>query len=113
MTQQGQKLLRQIHKTLGNRKNLIPEHQNYIQWRNHAYNQWRLVTQETEIRGFHDLRAAYACERYQQITSHPAPVITGKRTGSKALDHKARYILALELGHNRINVLVAYIGSAK
>ena len=113
VTQQGQELLRQIHKALGNQKNLIPEHQNYIQWRNHAYSQWRLATRETEIRGFHDLRAAYACERYHEITKYPAPVITGKRTASKTLDHKARTIISREIGHNRINVLVAYIGSAK
>lgn len=112
---QGHKLLEQIHKALKleNQKNLIPEHKNYIQWRSHAYSQWRLTTRETEIRGFHDLRAAYACERYQEITNHPAPVITGQRTASKTLDHKARSILAKELGHNRTNILVAYIGSAK
>ncbi len=113
VTLQGLKLLKQIHKELGNHKNLIPELLNYIQWRNHAYSQWRIATVETDIRGFHDLRAAYACERYQQITGSSAPVINGRRAAPKALDHKARSIIALELGHNRINVLVAYIGSAK
>ena len=116
VTPQGQKLLRQIHKELkdlGQHNNLIPESLNYIQWRNHAYSQWRLATRETDIIGFHDLRAAYACERYQQITHEPAPVMTGKRTASKALDHQARSIIAFELGHNRTNILVAYVGSAK
>ncbi|RUR31803.1 hypothetical protein ELY38_10155 [Vreelandella nanhaiensis] len=27
---------------------------------------------------FHDLRAAYACRRYQELTGYPAPVICGK-----------------------------------
>lgn len=113
VTQQGLKLIKQIHRELGNQKNLIPKPLNYVQWRNLAYSQWRTATIETDIRGFHDLRAAYACERYQQITGSPAPVVNGSRVATKALDHKARSIIALELGHNRINVLVAYIGSSK
>lgn len=113
VSQQGIQLLTRLHRELNNNKNLIPKNNNYIQWRNHAYSQWRLATKNTAIRGFHDLRAAYACERYQHITGSPAPVINGSRTVTKALDHKARAIIALELGHNRTDVLVAYIGSAK
>lgn len=113
VTQQGISLLTRTHRELGKNKNLIPQKYNYIQWRNHAYSQWRLATAQTDVKGFHDLRAAYACERYYQITNCPAPVIHGKRSVSKALDHKARSIIALELGHNRTNVLVAYVGSAK
>lgn len=33
------------------------------------------------------MRAAYACERYQEdITGHPVPVVTGKRQADKAQD---------------------------
>lgn len=95
------------------KNNLIPDQHNYIQWRNHAYAQWRLATNDTGIRGFHDLRAAYACERYQQITGRPAPVVVGVRTATKALDRQAREHIALALGHNRIDILVAYLGSAQ
>ena len=112
VTEKAMTLLTKAYKALGN-NNLIPEQQNYIQWRNHAYSQWRLATANTDIKGFHDLRAAYACERYQQITGCPAPVVTGERIATKAQDQEARTIIALELGHNRINVLVAYVGSAK
>jgi len=112
VTEKGMMLLAKAYKTLGN-NNLIPEQKNYIQWRNHAYSQWRLATNKTDIKGFHDLRAAYACERYQQITGCPAPVVTGERIATKAQDLHARTLIALELGHNRINVLVAYVGSAK
>ena len=70
-------------------------------------NQWRAMTKQTTINGFHDMRAAYACERYQAITGYPAPVITGKRQADKALDQKARTILAQELGHNRTDVVAA------
>jgi hypothetical protein len=112
VTEKGITLLTKAYKALGN-NNLIPEQQNYIQWRNHAYSQWRLATANADIKGFHDLRAAYACERYQQITGSPAPVVTGERTVTKEQDLYARTIIALELGHNRTNVLVAYVGSAK
>jgi len=110
---QAQALLQQACGEAGPNKNLIPEQHNYVQWRNHAYAQWRLATDKTGIRGFHDLRAAYACERYQQITGRPAPVMSDGRTATKAQDHHARTIIALELGHNRINVVSAYVGSAK
>ena len=97
----------------GTNKNLIPEQSNFKQWRDHAYSQWRLATKDTELRGFHELRAAYACERYAQITGSSAPVISGSRTVARELDHKARVVIALELGHSRTDVLVAYLGSAK
>ena len=97
----------------GKEQNLIPSESNYKQWRVHRYNQWRAMTNQTTINGFHDMRAAYACERYQAITGYPAPVITGKRQADKALDQKARTLLAQELGHNRIDVVAAYIGSSK
>ena len=71
------------------------------------------MTKQTSINGFHDMRAAYACERYQAITGYPAPVITGKRQADKALDKKARTILAQELAHNRTDVVAAYIGSSQ
>jgi hypothetical protein len=71
------------------------------------------MTKQSPINGFHDMRAAYACERYQAITGHPAPVITGIRQADKALDKKARILLAQELGHNRTDVVAAYIGSSK
>ena len=97
----------------GKEQNLIPPDTSYKQWRTHRYNQWRAMTKQTSINGFHDMRAAYACERYQSITGYPAPVIAGKRQADKALDKKARTILAQELGHNRTDVVSAYIGSSK
>ena len=113
VTSDGIKLLEDAAREQGENQNLIPDKCNYIQWRNHAYSQWRLVAEGTGIKGFHDLRAAYACERYRQITGTHAPVIEGKRTVDKSLDHQARRIIALALGHNRTDILVSYIGSAK
>lgn len=94
-------------------KNLIPANRTYAQWRDHANSQWRSVTMDSAIRGFHDMRAAYACERYQAITEFPAPVIVGKRLAPKALDTQARTLISQELGHIRVDVLSSYIGSPK
>ena len=114
VTPRGLKLLQEASKLQGRNKNLIPERHNYVQWRDHAYSQWRLATHNTDIRGFHGLRAAYACERYEQITGCPAPVLTdNKRTAERSLDQKARIIIALALGHGRPQILAAYIGTAK
>ena len=114
VTKEGLKLLQTAQKLQAKNKNLIPEKYNYAQWRDRANSQWRLATRDTSIRGFHDLRSAYACERYQEITGYPAPVLTdNKRTADKELDQKARCIIALALGHGRPQVLQSYIGSAQ
>ena len=84
-----------------------------MQWRDHAYYQWRIATKDTEIKGFHDMRAAFACERYHEITGYQAPVIIGARQAPKAIDTQARLILSQMLGHNRIDVIAAYVGSSK
>lgn len=66
------------------------------------------------IRGFHELRAAYACSRYEQLTDHAAPVILQRRnlsTEEQAADREARKIISYELGHGRISVTNAYVGS--
>lgn len=66
------------------------------------------------IKGFHELRAAYACRRYEQITGHPAPVILKRKLLSekeKGEDENARRIISHELGHNRIEITNSYLGS--
>lgn len=63
------------------------------------------------LEGFHELRAAYACERYEQITKHHAPINGGKCCQvDRCLDREARRQISYELGHGRIDVVAAYIG---
>lgn len=93
--------------------NLIPADQDYRQWREHAYHVWQRAASEEAIRGFHDLRAAYACERYCEITGSSAPVVGGHRAANKDEDAAARHTIAQELGHGRTDVLAAYVGSAR
>jgi len=105
--------LKQAKALQGKDKNLVPCNKTYVQWRDHAYYQWRIATKDTEIKGFHDMRAAFACESYQEITGHKAPVITGQRQAPKLIDIQARLILSQMLGHSRLDVIASYIGSSK
>ncbi|WP_122241280.1 integrase domain-containing protein [Pseudomonas syringae] len=64
-----------------------------------------------KLKGFHELRAAYACERYEQITQHRAPINGGECYRlNQRLDRAARMQIGYELGHGRIDVVAAYIG---
>ena len=94
-------------------RNLIPPNMAFSAWKDHAHYAWRHVAAAEGLRGFHDLRATYACERYQQLTGHPAPAVAGERLASKDEDQGARQILAQELGHGRTDVVAAYVGSAR
>ncbi len=97
----------------GDGRNLIPAESSYAQWRDHAYHAWSQVAPDHELKGFHDLRAAYACERYEQLTGSPAPVISGERLAERESDLTAREIISSELGHGRVDVVSAYVGSAR
>lgn len=63
------------------------------------------------IKGYHDLRAAYACARYRVLTGHFAPVISPGAVVDRTSDLHARTALAHELGHGRVDVIVSYIGT--
>lgn len=94
-----------------NQRNLMSEGRNYIQHRNHAYSMFYAA----EGKHFHDLRAAYACDRYQQLTGHLAPVLRGEGDSkpSRDVDRSARTIISEELGHHRVEVVSEYIGGRR
>ena len=91
-------------------RNLLAPEQSYIQFLEQQIRPARAVLHTHGLKGFHDLRAAYACERYQQLTGHPAPV-NGGNCPDRTLDRSAREQISHELGHNRICVVATYIGS--
>ena len=71
----------------------------------------REILHEYGLKGFHELRAAFACERYEQITQHRAPINGGHCYGvDRQLDREARIQVSYELGHGRIEIVAAYIG---
>ena len=84
---------------------------NWKSWREGELRAAREIVQEvTGDRGLHDLRAAYAAERYEQLTGVAAPVMTDERA-PKEIDREARLVIAQELGHGRWEVTNEYLGS--
>ncbi|MGE8306049.1 MAG: integrase domain-containing protein [Pseudomonas kermanshahensis] len=91
--------------------NLLARGESYAVFLNQIVLPSREILHEHGLKGFHELRAAYACERYEQLTGHAAPVHGGKGYRFDAnLDQQARRQISLELGHNRVDVISAYIG---
>lgn len=71
----------------------------------------RKILHEFGVKGYHELRAAWACERYEEMSGATAPVLqTGTSLGQNN-DDPFRLILARELGHDRVDVVAAYIGA--
>lgn len=93
----------------GDARALIPPGQNWHQWRQGELRNTRETIQEHTGSGLHDLRAAYACDRYQSLTGAAAPVMGGQIQDRDA-DKVAREQISKELGHNRVQIVAAYVG---
>jgi len=94
-------------------RNLIPANLTWKQWYSHIHHVWASVRDDYGLKKIHDLRAAYACERYKQLTGSAAPVIASRLCVDRSTDRTARQTIAQELGHARIDVVTAYIGGAR
>ena len=96
------------------RENLVAIDQTFHNWYLHAYGRYGPIARSFGLHtGFHDLRSAYANDRYREITGVEAPCLAGKRLASSDVDVWARRILAEELGHSRIDVVAAYVGGRR
>ena len=92
-------------------RNLIAPNESYLNVLQESIRPARNILHEYNLKGFHELRAAYACERYEQFTQHRAPINGGHCCQlDRNLDREARRQISYELGHGRIDVVVAYIG---
>ncbi|MGY2236408.1 integrase domain-containing protein [Pseudomonas gingeri] len=92
-------------------RNLIAPHESYLSLLQQIIRPARDILHSHNLKGFHELRAAYACERYEQITQHRAPINGGQcRQLDQRHDRDARRRISYELGHGRIDVAAAYIG---
>lgn len=89
---------------------VMPPNQNWKEWRENGLRDSRETLQQNGIDRLHDLRSAYACDRYQQITGHAAPVLGGH--APQHADREAREQIASELGHGRISITNSYLGSS-
>jgi integrase len=92
-------------------RNLLAPNERYLDFLQGIVCPARDIIHKHDLKGFHELRAAYACERYEQITHHPAPINGGHCYQlDRRLDQDARVQISYELGHGRIVVVAAYIG---
>ena len=92
-------------------RNLIAPTESYLSVLQKLVRPARDILHAHNLKGFHELRAAFACERYEQITRHRAPINGGKCCQvDRRLDREARWQISYELGHGRIDVVAAYIG---
>ena len=98
---------------LASNKCLVDKAGKYTSWKNQLYKEYYQSGAFALIGKFHDNRAAFACEQYKQMTNIDAPVITGRRTANRKLDFMARQHCSGILGHNRVDVIASYIGSAR
>ncbi len=55
-------------------RNLIEPNESYLDFLQQIIRPARDILHAHNLNGFHELRAAYACERYEQITRHRAPI---------------------------------------
>jgi integrase len=92
-------------------RNLVAPHESYRNLLQEIIRPARDILHAHNLKGFHELRAAYTCERYEQITLDRAPINGGQCCQvDRNLDREARRQISYELGHSRIDVVAAYIG---
>jgi site-specific recombinase XerC len=101
--------LRHASQAQGRDHSMIPADQSWREWREGTLRDAREVVQEHTGGGLHDLRSAYACERYQDLTGWAAPVAGGE-IEDRDIDREAREVISAELGHGRIDVTSEYLG---
>lgn len=95
-------------------RNLLAPQETYARFLSRHVRPAREHLHRHGLKGFHELRAAYACDRYQAITGHPAPVLGGTlHRSDRRLDRLTRQQISRELGHHRIDVVSAYVGGRR
>jgi len=95
-------------------RNLLTPDENYIQFLRREVNPSRPLMKLHGIKGPHELRAAFACDRYKVLVGTAAPVFPSpERADIQDRDavRAARQIISRELGHERLEVTNSYVGS--
>ena len=90
---------------------LIPSQRSYV----HQLRVYEGNTTRAGLSSMHGLRHAYAQDRYEELTGWKCPTTGGPDRTSlspeqKELDRQARLTISQELGHEREQVTVAYLG---
>lgn len=106
-----QKTLERAAQAQGAARSLIPAQQTWKTFRGGELRAARETLQSAGIPRLHELRAAYAVERYQQLTGQPPQMLGGN--APRDVDQAARLQISRELGHNRAAIANSYLGSAR
>lgn len=93
----------------GSDRSMVPAGESWASWREGDLRSARELVQEHTGGGLHDLRASYACERYEALTGHAAPCAGGE-IADRDRDQAARLAVAEELGHGRAEITAEYVG---
>lgn len=104
--------LRNAAKVQAEHYSIVPTEQTWPQFREGELRDGRELLKRNGVAGYHELRAAYAAERYADLTGYNAPVNGGK-IEDKEVDFDSRLKISNELGHGRAEVLNAYVGGKK
>ncbi len=95
-------------------RNLIAPYESYLSLLQEIIRPARGFPHAHNLEGIHELRAAYACERYEQINLHNAPINCDQcYEVDRHLDREFRRQISYELGHGRFDVVSAYIGGRR
>ncbi|SHJ66730.1 Site-specific recombinase XerD [Malonomonas rubra DSM 5091] len=90
---------------------LIPSDMSSVEFMRLAKRVWRKVRKEFGLSKIHDLRSAFACDRYKQLTGHDAPAChRGNLSATKEQDRKARDVIVKEIGHGSRGRMAPYVG---
>jgi integrase len=98
-------------RALAGKGSLIPAEKDYKQQKNRYEGQCI----RAGLCKMHGLRHAYAQRRFEEIAGFAAPLAGGPKRADltndqRALDKKARAVISKELGHEREQVTVTYLG---
>lgn len=96
----------------GKARSMIDPSKSWKEWRERDIRQINDTLKAHNINSIRELRASYACDRYEQLTGYSALVVAGQREVDKNTDRDARSVISNELGHTRIDVVASYIGSS-
>ena len=106
-------ILRRIMSDLGrDSRCIIPKSTSYKKYNSDISSTVLPVLKKYGIKKIHDLRVAYACNRYWDITGYDAPCNqVGKTQVTLMADEHARQLITQELGHGRIQIISSYVGA--
>lgn len=110
-TAQQRETLQLAAKVQGDSRSLVPASQSWAQWRSGELRTVRETLKNSGMTGLHELRAAYAYQRYSEISGQKPRL--GGGNPDKQTDRETRLTIAHELGHSRVQITTSYIGSMK